>query len=108
MREAVLVAILCQRDAGDQFHREIGLAAVGDAGVVDFGHARVVHQRKRLPFRGKAGDHLPAVHPQPDDFQGHLAAHRLKLLGFENLAHASFAQQRNDPVRPDPMGRLSR
>ena len=53
--EPVLVAILGERDALDQFHHEERPAGLGRAGVEDLGDVRVVHQRQGLPLRLEPG-----------------------------------------------------
>jgi hypothetical protein len=50
----------------------------------------MVHDRQGLPFGLETGDDLSGVHPRLEDFQGHLAAHGLRLLGHEHHAEASF------------------
>ena len=59
-REAVLVAVLGDRDAADQLHDEVGPAGVGGPGVEDPGDVGVVHQGQGLPLGLEPGDHLPA------------------------------------------------
>jgi hypothetical protein len=56
---------------------------VGDVGVI--------HQGQRLPLRLEAGDDLVRVHAGLEHLQGHLAAHRLLLLGHEDHTEATFA-----------------
>ena len=41
------------------------------------------------------------IHARLDDFQRHLALHRLGLLGHEHHAHAPFADLLQQFVRPD-------
>ena len=91
--EPPLVAELGDRDAPDQFHHEVGAAAVRRAGVEHLGDVRVVHQRQGLPLGLEAGEDLAAVHAGLDDLQRHLAADRLFLLGHVDAAHAAFAEQ---------------
>ena len=49
-REPLLVAVLGERHALDQFHDEERLAGRGEAAVVDAGDVGVVHHRQRLPL----------------------------------------------------------
>ena len=104
-RELLAVAVVGDRDAADQLHDEVGAARVGGAGVEDLGDVGVVHQGQRLPLGLEAGDDLLGVHARLDDLQGHLAAHRLGLLGHVDDAHAAFAdllQQLVGADRPCP------
>ena len=90
-REVVLVAIVGDLDAADQFHDEVRPPGFGRAGVEDLGDVRMVHQRQRLAFGFEAGDDLPGVHAQLDDLEGDAAAHRFLLLGHIDHAAAAFA-----------------
>ena len=40
----------------------------------------MIHQGQRLALGLEPGDHVPGIHPQLDDLQGHPAANRLFLL----------------------------
>ena len=62
-RQLVVVAVLGDRHALDQFHDEVGPAGVGGAGVEDPGDVGVVHQGQRLPLGLEAGDDLPLSMP---------------------------------------------
>ena len=61
-REAVLIAILGDRDSADQFHHEVGPAglSVGLPSVEHAGDVRMVHQGQRLTLGLEACDHLRA------------------------------------------------
>ena len=59
-RELLLVAVLGDRHALDEFHDEVRPAVVGRAGVEDLGDVRVVHQGQRLPLGLEAGEHRRA------------------------------------------------
>src|SRR5439155_268804 len=61
----------------------------------------MIHQRQRLPLGFEAGDHLPSIHAGLDDFQRHLAADRLLLLGHEDDAEAPFADLLQELVWAD-------
>ena len=100
-RQAVLVAIVGDRDAADQLHDEVGPAGLGGAGVEHPGDVGVVHQRQRLPLGLEPGDDLLRVHARLDDLQRHLAAHGLGLLGHVDDAHAPFADLLQQLVRAD-------
>jgi hypothetical protein len=89
--QAPLVAVAGDGHPADQFHHEIGTAAVGGARLphlCDFG---VVHHRQRLPLGLEAGNDLAAVHARLDDLDRHLPPHGLRLLGHEHDAHAPLA-----------------
>ena len=100
-RQVVVVAVLGDRHAVDQFHHEVRPAGFRGAGVEDPGDVGMVHHRQRLPFGLEAGDHLPAVHARLDDLERDLAPDRLGLLGHEDRAHAAFAELTNQLVRTD-------
>ena len=59
-REAVLVAILGDRDAADQLHDEVGPAGVGRAAVEHAGDVGMVHQGQGLALGLETGDDMPA------------------------------------------------
>ena len=65
----------------------------------------MIHQRQRLPLGLEAGDHLPRVHARLDDLQGHLAAHRLLLLGDEHQPEAPLADLLHELVGTDDCAR---
>ena len=61
----------------------------------------MVHQGQRLPFGLETGHDLARVHAGFDDFQGHLAANGLLLLGDEDQPHAPFADLLQELVVAD-------
>src|SRR5262249_44271131 len=73
-REVVGVTVLGNRYAVHQFHDEVRAAALGGAGVQDFGDVLMVHHGERLPLGLEAGDNLRGVHPWFDHLQGNAAA----------------------------------
>ena len=87
----LLVAVVGDRDALDQFHHEVGPAGCGGPGIEHLCNVGVIHQGQRLALGLEAGDHLLRVHPQLDDLQRHLAAYGLFLLGHVHHGHAAFA-----------------
>ena len=89
--QVVLVAVVGNRLAADELHHEIGPAGLGGAGVEDLGNVRVVHQGQGLPLGLEAGDYLPRVHAEFDDFHRDFAADRFLLLGHVDIAEASLA-----------------
>jgi hypothetical protein len=98
-REAIVVAVLCDRYAADQFHHEVrtpqaqGLQPLGFAlrvpHIEDPGDVGMVHQCQRLPLGLEADQTVSGVHPRLDDFERDLATHRFVLLGHENQPHPS-------------------
>jgi hypothetical protein len=78
-------------NSADQLHDEVGPPGKGGAGVVHSGNIVVVHHCEGLALGFKAGDHLAGVHAGLDDLQRYLPAHRVRLLGHEDNAHAPFA-----------------
>ena len=59
------------------------------------------HQRQGLALRLEAGNDLAAVHAGLDDFERHLAADRVRLLGDKDQAEAPFADLLHELVRAD-------
>jgi hypothetical protein len=57
----ILIAVLVDGDATDQFHDEVGPAGVGGAGVQDLGDVRVIHQRQSQALGLEARDDLPRI-----------------------------------------------
>ena len=97
----MLVAVLRDRNALDQFHHEVRPAGVGHPAVEDLGDVRVVHDGQGLPLGLEAGDDLAGVHPGLQHLQGHLAADRLGLLGQEHDAEPALANLFQQLVRAD-------
>ena len=50
-RQFVLVAVVGDRNAFDQFHGKVRATGFGRSGVQDFRDVVVVHHRECLPFR---------------------------------------------------------
>ena len=89
--ESVLVAVMCDGDALDEFHDEERPARFGDAGIQHAGDVRMVHQGQGLPLGLKTRQDLLGVHPRLDDLHGYEPFDRLRLLGHVHRAHAAFA-----------------
>jgi hypothetical protein len=108
-RQPRLVAVPGDGQPLDHLHDEIGAATPGlpfirggrGPGVEDFGDVGVVHQRQRLPLGLEPGDHLAAVHPGPDQLQGHPSPHAPLLHGHVNHAHPAFADGLEELVGAD-------
>lgn len=62
--------------------------------------------RQRLPFRLKPRDHLPAVHAQLNDLEGHAAAHRFVLFGDVDGAATALTHFLEQLVTADPIAGL--
>ena len=87
--EVVLVAVIGDANAANQFHYEVWTTVLGCAGVEHFGDVRMVHHRQRLTFRLEAGNDLSGIHTRFDDFERHATANRLLLFGhIDNPASA--------------------
>ena len=89
--QAGVVAILRKRDAFDILHDEERPAALGRAAVEHLGDVRMIHYRQGLPLRLEARQDGFRVHSRFDQFQRHLAANRLRLLGDPDRSHTPFA-----------------
>src|ERR1035441_7332326 len=87
----VLVAVVGNPDALDQFHDEVGPAVVGRPGIEDLGDVRMVHEGQGLPLGLEAGDNRYGVHTQLDYLEGDTAANRLSLLGHIDYSAAALA-----------------
>ncbi len=61
----------------------------------------MIHERQRLALDLEAGDHLAGVHARLKNFQGNRAGDRLPLLGHEDNAEASLADQFQQFIRTD-------
>jgi hypothetical protein len=97
----VLVAILGDRHALNQFHDKIGPAAIGGAAIEHLGDVGVVHQSQGLALGLEAGDDVAGVHAQLDDLKGDLAADRFLLLSHIHHAHAALANLLQQLVAAD-------
>ena len=65
----------------------------------------MIHQGQCLTLGLKPRDHLPRVHSRLDHLQGHLAAHRLLLLGDENQPKAPLADLLHEFIWADDCAR---
>jgi len=79
-REPLLVAKTRDRRPAHQLHHEIRPPRRRRTRIEHPRDVRMVHQRKRLPFRLEPRDHLARVHPGLDDLECDLRRHRLLLL----------------------------
>jgi len=79
--QSVGIAVVGDRDALDQFHNKVRPSCLSSSGVKDFGDIRMVHYGKSLTLGLETGDNRLGVHAQFDDFESHLAADGLLLLG---------------------------
>ena len=96
-----LVAVFRDRDSFDQFHDEVGLARRGSSCVEHLGDVGVFHDRQGLSLGFEPGDHLAGAHPRLDDFHGHSAAERVRLLGQVDDPHPPFTDLLKQLVRAD-------
>ena len=104
--EVVLVAVVGDPNAANQFHHKVRTAVLGGAGVEHFGNVWMVHDRQRLALRLEARDNLPGVHAQLDDLQGDSPADRLFLLGHIDNATTAFTKLLAQFVMTDARARL--
>src|SRR5579859_3737393 len=80
-RKLLLVAVVSDLDAPNQFHDEEWPPSIGRPRIEDPGDIRMVHQSQRLAFRLESGDHAFGVHAQLNNLKGNLAAYGFLLLG---------------------------
>ena len=90
-RQVVVVTVLRDRHAVDEFHDEVEPAGFRGPTIENACDVDMVHHRQRLPLGLEAGDDLSAVQAGLDDFEGDLALNGLGLLGHEHRAHPAFA-----------------
>ena len=103
--QLVLVTVLGDRQAFDEFHDEVGTPAVGQSAVQDMGDIRMIHQGQGLPFRLKPCHHRVTIHPRLDHLQSHFPDDRRLLLGHEHHAEAAFADLLEQLVAADDRSR---
>ena len=89
--ETVLVAVLGDSDAADEFHDKVGPAIARRAAVKHSGDIAVIHQRQSLPLGLKAGDDFLRIHAWLDDLQRDFAHDGLGLFGHVDRSEPSFA-----------------
>src|SRR5262245_48741204 len=102
----MLVAIIADFYALNQFHHEIGSPPLGGASIEDVSDVRMIHQGQRLPLRLKACNHTLRVHPRLNDLEGDATADRLLLFGDENDPASSLSNFVQKFVPADPVSRL--
>jgi hypothetical protein len=101
--EAGSVAILGDRAAFDELHREERRAVGRGAGIEDLRDGRVLHLRQHLALDLEMGE-LARIEPVPaQQFERHRAVHRFELVGTIDLAHAAAPEQGLDPIAPDAL-----
>ena len=104
--EPVLVAVVGDRDASDQFHHKVGMALKRGPGVQDAGDVGMIHHRQRLPLGLKPRDHFTGVHTGFDQLECYLSLERVRLLGQEHGPHPTLADLFEQRVTVD--GRMLR
>ena len=104
--EMVLVAIVGDPDAANQFHHEVRPARLRRAGIQDARDIGVIHHRQRLSLGLKSSDDAARIHPELDHFERDAAANRLRLLSDIDDATATFAQFFTNLVVADDVPRL--
>ena len=98
---SMLITVLRDRDSFDQFHDEVGPAALGGARIKHLGDVRMLHQGQRLPLCLESRNDLPRVHARLNDFQRDAAENGRLLIGHVDDAHSPFADLLQQLVRPD-------
>ena len=87
----MLVAIVGERNALDQFHDEEGSAGLGRPGVEDLGDVGVVHQGQGLPLGLEPGQDGLRIHPGLISLRATRRFTGCNLLGEIDASHAPFA-----------------
>ncbi len=77
-------AIARDRNPVDQFHHKVRPATFSCAGIEDPRDVGMVHERERLTFRLKTGDHFPGVHA---DLEGYLDDRTATTYGLFLFGH---------------------
>ena len=103
-------------DALDVVHHEVGQTVRRAAGVEDARDAGVIGALQRAPLDVEARRELGVVRRRGHDLERHAPAHRLVLLGQEDLPRAALADALEHPVgtdapraaRPAPRARRAR
>ena len=103
--EAAAAGKLVQRQPVDKLHREIRLAVVGEAGLVDLRDARVMQPAQDLGLVGEPLDDGGRGEAAADDLEGHSAAWAI-LLRLVDGAHAALANDLQHLVMPQPAERV--
>ena len=104
--QPVLVAVRGDRQPVYVLHDEEGAPVAAGTGIEDPGCRWVIHQRESLALGCEPSDYLAAVHAALDQFERHLALHRLGLLGQPDFAHAAPSELALEPVVADRSSRL--
>ena len=107
-RSWLLVAILGDRHALDQFHDEVGPARSVVPASKTLAIFGMVHQRQRLPLGFEAGDDLARVHARLDELSATGRLTGCCLLGDPDRPHAAFADLLQQLVRADLFRRYIR
>ncbi len=103
-RKPVFVAIVGDREAGNQLHDEERLSGIGGSRVEYLGDVLMIHHRQRLPFGFESGDDLFVAAILLDQLQRHPSADRFLLLRQPDFAHPAFADFLKQFVRADDSG----
>jgi hypothetical protein len=90
--QAILIAIMGDPHASNQFHHEKRPAYLSCSGITNASDIRMIHHRQRLPFGVKARHDILGIHPQLNDFQSHAPSDWLLLLGHVHDAATAFTQ----------------
>ena len=99
--KVVLVAVVGNASALDQFHDEVRPAAVSSASIEHLGNVGMVHEREGLPLRFEPGNDTFGVHAKLDDLERHAAANRFLLLGHIDHTAPAFTDSLKQFVTAD-------
>ena len=75
----ILITILGDARATDEFHDEVGPTGVRSTGAEDFGHVRMLHEGKGLGFGLETGDDLGGIHAELNELESDTATERTSL-----------------------------
>src|SRR5260370_24164330 len=99
----MLVVVIGDLDAANQFHYEIRPSTFGGTGVEHASDVRMIHQGQSLSFGLKAGDDRLGIHAGFDYFDRHLSANWLLLFGHENHSATAFTDLLQQLVAANPV-----
>jgi len=105
-REPARVAVIREIETFHELHREIQIARFCLSGLEYFRYSRVVHQCERLPLSLEPRSNLARLKSPANYLERDVAAHRARVHRLVHDAHSAFAENADDAVLSDPLGRF--